>query len=98
MASAMSNFAEGRDPTWYLRLVDVAQDSGAVPTWSQADLADVWKHQLDAGVAKCIEELGLVHALHCQTLCENASPPITSVRELFDHLAPDLKVLTMVGK
>ena len=43
-----------------------AQDSGAVPTWSKGDLADVWKHQLDAGVAKCIEEIAALPTLGCR--------------------------------
>ena len=94
----MCDFAEQNDSAWYLRLVKLAEDPGAQSMWAADELAELWHHQLEANVPKCIEELSLVHALHCQTLCGSAVPPITSLRDLFARQAPDIQVLTMVAR
>lgn len=94
----MRDFTEQNDPAWYLRLVKLAEDPGAQSMWAADELAQLWHHQLEANVPKCVEELSLVHALHCQTLCAGAVPPIKSLRDLFLRHAPDVQVLAMVAK
>lgn len=94
----MSNHTDTKDPAWYLRLINLAQDSTAQPLWSPDELAEVWTCQLNASVAKCVEELSLVHAIHCQTLCAEATPPIANIRDLIASPSPDLQLLSMVAR
>jgi hypothetical protein len=87
------------DRDWFLRLVNEAADGASnAPIWTASELEPMWAHQLEASVVKCIEELSLVEALHCQALCESAAPPIISLRDLFSREKPDLAVLTKVGR
>jgi hypothetical protein len=93
------------DPYWtsndrdrYLRLATLAADASTAPMWQPTDVQPVWARQLDANVVKCLEELGPVHALHAQTLCESVSPHIESLRDLFSRSTPNLELLTLVGR
>src|SRR4051812_43031645 len=94
----MSYFTETKEPAWYLRLVNLAQDASAESLWSPDELAEVWICQLNASVPKCVEELSVVHAMHCQTLCDQATPPIRSIRDLIASSSPDLQLLSMVAR
>ncbi|CAN5524955.1 hypothetical protein BH09PLA1_BH09PLA1_23170 [soil metagenome] len=91
-------FASTHDPGWYLRLVNLAEDSTAAPLWSPEELREIWTHQLDASITRCIEELSLVDALQCQSICAAAEPPITAIRDLFARPDPPLELLRMLAK
>ena len=98
MTHQMTQSTVEHDPGWYLRLIDFAQQSDAATVWSPSEVQTVWSHQLDASVPTCIEELSPVEALHALTLCESASPAITSLRDLFSRADPEVQLLTMVAR
>ncbi len=81
----------------FLRLVSLA-DSEAVPLWSGDEIADVWRHQLRALLVRCIQELGPVHAIRCETLCAELDPPVRTLQELIRHPKPNVELLSLVAR
>lgn len=92
------SISAARDPEWYLRLVDLAQDTTAIPLWSPEELQEIWAHQLNSSVIRCIEELSPVHALQCQSVCNAVTPRIQTMRDLITRADAPEQLLTMVAK
>src|SRR5450432_852774 len=81
----------------YIRLVNLIQSESA-SFWDQEELGEVWAHQLDSVLVKSIEELGVVHALRCETLGGPCILPIRTLKDLIHHPRPAVELFMQVGR
>jgi hypothetical protein len=82
----------------YLELVKLALDEPARGfPWREDELRGVWQSQLAAPLSTCVQELGAIEAMRCETLCAEQSPAVSAVRDLLHHEHPNAELLRLLA-
>jgi hypothetical protein len=93
VVTPLDDLPEFADPAAVHRLLASTTDGW----WDESEYASLWRGVAESSLAVCVHEvLGGVAAVQANERCRRLDPPVQTVRDLVQHLSPDVWLLRAV--